>query len=44
VFFPGATTVGPTTLGFTDSARQESTVGGVQVFDGGVTFVSSPIP
>ncbi|HEY1554207.1 MAG TPA: hypothetical protein VGF94_05200 [Kofleriaceae bacterium] len=44
VFFPGLTTLGPTTLGLTDSAGLESTVDGVQVFDGGITYVAAPIP
>jgi hypothetical protein len=44
VFFPGLTTNSPTTLTFSDlTSGQESTVGGVQVFDGGITFVEQPI-
>jgi hypothetical protein len=45
VFFPGLTTNGPTSLTFSDlTSGQETTVGGVQVFDGGLTFVEAPLP
>lgn len=45
VFFPGLTTLGPVSLTFTDvTSGRETTVDGVQVFDGGITFVSAPIP
>ena len=44
VFFPGLTTLGPASLNFAGSQGQESTVDGVQVFDGGITFVSAPLP
>jgi hypothetical protein len=45
VFFPGLTTIGPVSLTFTDiTSGLETTVDGVQVFDGGITFVSAPLP
>jgi len=44
VFFPGLTTIGPTAINFTQSSGVETTVDGVQVFDGGITFVPAPLP
>ena len=45
IFLPGLDTVGPTGLTFTDSGTSsETTVGGVQVVDGGITFVDTVLP
>lgn len=45
VWFPGAATTMPVNVTFTDPATQsETTVGGVQVIDGGVTFVEGVLP
>ncbi|MBV8757821.1 MAG: hypothetical protein JO257_11110 [Deltaproteobacteria bacterium] len=45
VWFPGAATNAPVNVTFTDPATQgETTVGGVQVVDGGVTFVEGVLP
>jgi hypothetical protein len=45
VFFSGAATNAPVNVTFTDSATQaETTVGGVQVIDGGITFVEGILP
>jgi len=45
VFFSGATPNTPTNVTFTDAATQtETTVGGVQVIDGGITFVEGILP
>ena len=45
VWFPGAAVNMPVNVTFTDPARQtETTVGGVQVVDGGVTFVEGVLP
>jgi hypothetical protein len=45
VFFSGAATNAPVNVTFTDPARQtETTVGGVQVIDGGITFVEGILP
>jgi hypothetical protein len=44
-FFPNVSTAGPTTLTFSDAATGgETTVGGVQVVDGGLTFVDAVLP
>lgn len=45
VFFPNVSTLGPTGLTFTDPATGgETTVGGVQVVDGGITYVDATLP
>jgi hypothetical protein len=45
VWFPGAAVNMPVNVTFNDPARQtETTVGGVQVIDGGVTFVEGVLP
>lgn len=45
VWFPGAAVNMPVNVTFTDPATQgETTVGGVQVIDGGVTFVEGVLP
>jgi hypothetical protein len=45
VWFPGAAVNAPVNVTFTDpSSQTETTVGGVQVVDGGVTFVEGVLP
>lgn len=45
VFLPGLGSTGPTNITFTHAATgSESTVGGVQVVDGGITFVDAVLP
>jgi len=45
VFFSGAATTAPVNVTFTDPLSQtETTVGGVQVIDGGITFVEANLP
>jgi len=45
VFFPNVSTLGPTGLTFTDpTTGGETTVGGVQVVDGGITYVDATLP
>jgi len=45
VFFSGAPVNTPVSVTFTDPATQtETTVGGVQVIDGGITFVEGNLP
>jgi hypothetical protein len=44
-FFPNVTTQGPTSLTFTDpTTAGETTVDGVQVVDGGITYVDVALP
>lgn len=44
-FFPNVTTQGPTSLTFTDPATAgETTVDGIQVVDGGITYVDVALP
>lgn len=44
-FLPGMTTASPATLTFTDTAAStETTVDGVQVIDGGITFMDAVLP
>jgi hypothetical protein len=44
VMFPNVPTSAMTRLTFTDGEQQESTVDGVQVVDGGITFVDATLP
>jgi hypothetical protein len=44
-FFPNVSTIGPTSLTFTDpTTAGETTVDGVQVVDGGITYVDATLP
>jgi hypothetical protein len=44
-FFPNVSTLGPTSLKFTDpTTAGETTVDGIQVVDGGITFVDATLP
>lgn len=45
VFLPGMSTASPATITFTDSgATNETTVAGIQVIDGGITFTDAVLP
>jgi hypothetical protein len=44
VMFPNVATGAPTSLTFNSGQDQESTVDGVQVVDGGITFVDAALP
>ena len=45
VFFSGAPTTVPVNVTFIDpQSHTETTVGGVQVIDGGITFVEANLP
>jgi len=43
VMFPNVPTTGATRLSFTNSAETETTVDGIQVVDGGITFVDATL-